>query len=110
MEENGGGLFFEVPITFCLEKLFYVCLVYIQDQSFNNFENDTMKVSVNEAKLTGLWARNWATIQLVLISNLPSHTKTCGAFRETGPRERAYFRTYPVVTFVFIQVVNETVL
>ena len=54
MEENGGGLFFEVPITFCLEKLFYVCLVYIQDQSFNNFENDTMKVSVNEAKLTGL--------------------------------------------------------
>ena len=27
---------------------------YIQDQSFNNFENDTMKVSVNEAKLTGL--------------------------------------------------------
>ena len=26
-----------------------------------------MKVSVNEAKLTGLWARNYATIQQVLI-------------------------------------------
>ena len=31
-------------------------------QSFNNFENNTMKLLVNEAKLTGLWARNWATI------------------------------------------------
>ena len=30
------------------EKLFYVCSVYLQYQSFNNFENDTMKVSVNE--------------------------------------------------------------
>ena len=36
------------------EKLFYVCSVCLQYQSFNNFENDTMKVSVNEAKLTGL--------------------------------------------------------
>ena len=27
-----------------------------------------MKLSVNEGKLTGLWARNFATIQLVLIS------------------------------------------
>ena len=36
------------------KKLFYVCRVCIQDQSFNNFENDTMKLSVNEAKLTGL--------------------------------------------------------
>ena len=26
-----------------------------------------MKLSVNEAKLTGLWARNFATIQQVLI-------------------------------------------
>ena len=36
------------------EKLFYVCSVCLQYQSFNNFENDTMKVSVNAAKLTGL--------------------------------------------------------
>ena len=35
-------------------KLFCVCRIYIQDQSFNNFDNDTMKLSVNEAKLTGL--------------------------------------------------------
>ena len=50
------------------EKLFYVCSVCLQYQSFNNFENDRMKVSVKEAKLTGLWARNCATIQRVLIS------------------------------------------
>ena len=46
-------------------KTSYVCRVCIHDQSFNNFENDTIKVSVNEAKLTGLWARNCATIQQV---------------------------------------------
>ena len=39
-----------VPITFNWpEKLFYVCRVCIQDKSFNNFENDTMKLSDNEA-------------------------------------------------------------
>ena len=46
--------------------------VCIQNQSFNNSENDTKKLSVNEAKLTGLWEKNCATIhcQLVfLISN-----------------------------------------
>ena len=35
-------------------KLFYVGRVCIQDQSFNNSENNTMKLSVNEAKFTGL--------------------------------------------------------
>ena len=50
-----GQVFFESPDH-------YVSRVCIQDQIFNNFENDTMKVSVNEAKLTGLRARNRATI------------------------------------------------
>ena len=44
-------------------KLFYVC---IQDQRFNNFENDTMKLSVNEAKLTGLWAQQVLILKFVL--------------------------------------------
>ena len=65
-------------------KLLCVCRVHIQDQSFNNFENNRMKLSVNEAKLTGLWARNCATIQQVWIS-LPSGQKSFRAFRETGP-------------------------
>ena len=29
-------------------KLFYVCQVYIQDQSCNNFVNDKVKLSINE--------------------------------------------------------------
>ena len=32
---------------------FGTCSVCFQNQSLNNFENDTIKVSVNEAKLTG---------------------------------------------------------
>ena len=54
------GPFLESPGNFSGAES---CLVFfIQDQSFNNFENDTMKLLMNEAKLTGFWARNWATI------------------------------------------------
>ena len=48
-------------------KLFCVCCVCIRDQCFNNFENNTLKLVANEAKLTSLWARNCATIQRVWI-------------------------------------------
>ena len=48
--------------------MFCVCHVTIRDQSFNNFENDAIKLSVNKAELAGLCARNCATIQQVLIS------------------------------------------
>ena len=61
------GLFLESPNNFSSPKsCFFVC-VCIQDQGTNNFENDIIKVSVNKAKLTGLWARNCATIQPVLV-------------------------------------------
>ena len=40
---------------------------FMQDQSFNNFENNTMKLPVNETKLAGLWARKCTTTQQVLI-------------------------------------------
>jgi len=54
-----GARFLESPDSFSdpKTKRFYVYRVCIQDQSFNNFENDSMKLSVKEAKLTGLWAR-----------------------------------------------------
>ena len=114
MEENGGGLFFESPdnITFCLEKLFYVCRVYIQDQSINNFENDTMKVSVNEATMTRLWARNWAAIQLVLISKFAFAPENFQGFSRNGPWGEGLLFDVPCsyINFVFIQFVNETVL
>ena len=48
-------------------KLFRVRRVCIQDQGSNNCENDIrINLSVNEAKLTGLWARSCAAIQPVL--------------------------------------------
>ena len=68
-EKETRDPFLERPVNFNFRarKAVYVCRVCIQDQSFNNFENDTMKLSVNKAKFTGLCARNCATIQQVLI-------------------------------------------
>ena len=59
----------------------FVCRVCIQYESFNNFENDTMKLSVNEIKLTGFWARNRSAIQQNFLSGLQSYRD----FRETCP-------------------------
>ena len=59
--------FSRVPFSFQALKA-VLCLLDLQSRSnFNNVESDTMKLSVNEAKLTGFWARNYATIQQVLI-------------------------------------------
>ena len=44
-----------------------------------------MKLSVNEAKLTGLCARNCVSVQQVLFQNLPSGPKSYRAFGETDP-------------------------
>ena len=76
-----GVLSLKVPITFQARK----AVVCIPDQRFNNFENDTMKLSVNEPKLTSLWAWNCATIQQVLMSKFAFWPKKLAAFRETGP-------------------------
>ena len=46
--------FLQSPVTFRAPKAVYVFCVCIQDRSFNNFENDTMKLSPYEAKFTGL--------------------------------------------------------
>ena len=32
----------------------FAVFAFMQDQSLNNFENDTMRLSVNETKLAGL--------------------------------------------------------
>ena len=66
-EKSPRGLFLESPGNFSGRESYLRCCVFIQDQSFNNFDNHTMKLSLNEAKLTVLWARNWTAIQQVLI-------------------------------------------
>ena len=58
----------EGPVSWKFQKgVLYVCCVCRQDQRFHNFEKDTICLSVLEAKLTGLWARNYGTMQQVLI-------------------------------------------
>ena len=50
--ENGPGpCFSNVPVTFRARKAVCVCCVCIQDHSFNNFENNTMKLSVDKSKI-----------------------------------------------------------
>ena len=78
---------------FGLGELFYVFCIYIQDQSFKNFNNDTMKLSVNKAKLTGLWARNCATIQQVLILKFAFGPEKFPGFSRNGPQARNTPRT-----------------
>ena len=68
-----------------LDMLFYVCRVGILDQSFNNLEIDTIKLSVNEAKLAGLWATNCVTIQQVLISKSASGPEQLPGLSRNGP-------------------------
>ena len=53
---------------------------------FNNVENDTMKLSVNKAKLAGFWAGNYATIQQVLILKFFfKPEKLLGLFKKCNP-------------------------
>ena len=61
---NAAGVcFLRVLVTFqAREAQFYDFCVCIQDLSFNDFENITMKQSVNEAKLTGLWVGDCTTM------------------------------------------------
>ena len=54
-----------------------------------------MKLSVNEAKLTGLWAWNCATIKQVWILKCAFDPKSLLDFRETGPRP---LRNYVIIT------------
>ena len=61
----------------------------------NNFENDTMELSVYEAKLTGLWARNYATIQQVLISKFAFvREKVTKSFEKGAPEVNLRIKQY----------------
>ena len=66
-------------------NLSYVFQGYIQDQCVNCFENNTMKLSINEAKLTGLWARNCAAIKQVSNLKFAFGPKSYRKSRKTGP-------------------------
>ena len=81
---------FKVAVTFRARKAILYLPWCIRDQNFNNFENDTTKLSVNEAiKLIDLSARNCAAIQEVLILKFASRPEKLPdlywAFRRTDP-------------------------
>ena len=69
-----GARFSKVPVTFRTGNLFCVRRVCIHTikVKVNNFENDTMKLSVKKANLTCLWAKNYATMLQVLILKFPN--------------------------------------
>ena len=95
-----GTRFSKVPRTFRAWKLFYVCRVCTQDQSFNNqineidIDNEIIS-SVNKAKLTGLWARNCGTIQLVLISKFTFGPEKLSGLSRNGPSAVSYRLSSP---------------
>ena len=55
---------------------------------FAMFENDTMKLSVNETKLTGLWARTCATFQQVMILKFSLWPEKSPGFSRNGSVDR----------------------
>ena len=58
------GQLLESPDNFSGPKsCFMFCRVCIQDESLNNFDNNKVKLSVNEAKMAGFLTtcRNWAS-------------------------------------------------
>ena len=80
------GSFLESPGTFSGAEAVLCCSVFIQDESFNNFEKNAMKLLLNDAKSTGLWARNCATIeQFLILKFAPRARKVSGRFEKQGP-------------------------
>ena len=75
------GSFLESPGTFSGAEAVLCCSVFIQDESFNNFENNAMKLLLNDAKSTGLWARNCAFDFKIC----PRARKVSGRFEKQGP-------------------------
>ena len=83
---RSGACFSKVPVTFQAQKA-ALCLPRLHwSQIFNNFEENETKLSVNEAKWTGLWARDGATIQLVWIFKICLRAqKVSGSFKKLAP-------------------------
>ena len=55
------------------------------------FKNDTIKLSVNEAKLTGLWDKNCATIHQVVILKFAFRPKKFPGLSRNGPQKFSFF-------------------
>ena len=84
--KRSEACFSKVPITFIfLAWKAVLCLLCIQDQTLNNSENNAMKLSINEAILTNLLARNCAIIQQVLILKFAFGPEMFPGLSRNGP-------------------------
>ena len=94
IEKKPGYPFLESPGNFSGPENWFV---FIQYQSFNNFKNNKMKLSVIEEKLAGSWARNCATIQQVWILKFAFGIEK---FKFRGFRETEIDKPYCTATVV----------
>ena len=75
----------------------------VQDQTLNSFENNTMKLSENEAILTGLWASNCATIQQVLILKFAFRPEKFPRLSRNGPLVYEFIFTAHGKNYCYLQ-------
>ena len=92
IQRRPGACFSKFPVTFRARKA-VLCLTCLYSRSkFSNFENETMKLSINEAKLTSFELETVLLFNRCWFSNLPSGPKSYPrAFRETGPWSKMSF-------------------
>ena len=86
----GASVFLESPSNFSGPKSCFMLAMFafkIKVSVILKMILVTMKLPVNEAKLTSLWARNFATIQQVLILKFAFRSERYWAFRETVSRK-----------------------
>ena len=95
---QSGACFSKVPVTFRTRKTVLYLLCFHSRPKFQNFENNTMKLSANEIKLNGLWARNCATTQQVLILKICLRAQKASGSFENGEifwmNNKSYSRSF----------------
>ena len=102
--KRSEACFSKVPITFIFPAWKAVlCLLCVQDQTLNNFENNTMKLSENKAILTGLWASNCATIHQVLILKFAFRPEKFPGVSRNGPLVYEFIFTAHGKNYCYLQ-------
>ena len=86
-----GGLFLESPGNFSGPERCFVLVVFAFKIKVSiMFKNNTRTLSVNEAKLTGLWDRNCATIQQVVILKFAFRPEKFPGLSRNGPQKFSF--------------------
>ena len=85
------GLFLESPGNFSGPDRCFVLVVFAFKIKVSIiFKNNTIKLSVNEAKVTGLWDRNCATFQQVVILKFAFGPEKFPGLSRNGPQKFSF--------------------